>query len=47
MYSCWQVHIRRGDKWREAEPVSDRAYSLAAENMHKLLEVSGRYCTTS
>mmetsp|Transcript_20255 Transcript_20255/g.61032 ORF Transcript_20255/g.61032 Transcript_20255/m.61032 type:complete len:429 (-) Transcript_20255:963-2249(-) len=39
------VHIRRGDKWREAEPVSDRAYSLAAENMHKLLEVSGRYPT--
>ncbi len=30
-----QVHIRRGDKWREAEPVSDAAYSLAAETLRK------------
>lgn len=29
-----QVHIRRGDKWREAEPTNDTAYDLAAQNLY-------------
>lgn len=31
---CVQVHIRRGDKWKEADPIRDSAYSLAAQALY-------------
>mmetsp|Transcript_3379 Transcript_3379/g.9765 ORF Transcript_3379/g.9765 Transcript_3379/m.9765 type:complete len:428 (+) Transcript_3379:659-1942(+) len=34
------VHIRRGDKWKEADPISDAAYSSTAETLFNKSRVS-------
>ncbi len=38
----YQVHVRRGDKWKEAAPTVDSSYDLAARYMQRKLPSRGQ-----